>query len=111
MYELKEIKSMTDDEIKQLIGSNAKAIEALTNSFNEFKSQAEKDREQWKEEREEWRNERTGFYETMIQMQRQMIDTQRRIDDHNADIRELTIENQRILRYLENIVNRPEPPK
>lgn len=109
---------MTDDELKQLIGSNAKAIEALTNSFNEFKAQAEKDREQWKEERqewrnerEEWRNERTGFYETMIQMQRQMIDTQRRIDDHNADIRELTIENQRILRYLENIVNRPEPPK
>jgi hypothetical protein len=61
---------MTDDEIKQLIGSNAKAIEALTNSFNEFKAQAEKDRE-------DWQKERIGFYETLTHMQRQFLDGQR----------------------------------
>ncbi len=43
-------------------------------------------------------------------MQRQMIDNQRRIDSTVAetrhlsgDIRELTLENQRILKYLESL--------
>jgi hypothetical protein len=35
-------------------------------------------------------------------MQLQMIDSQRRIDNNTADIRELVIENQRILKYLES---------
>lgn len=116
---------MTDDELKQLIGFNAKAIKALTSSFNDFKAQAELDRKQWQ-------GERTAFYDTLTQMQRQFLDLgrqfldlqrqnqdiqrqnqdiQRRIEDKNADIRELVIENQRILRYLENIVNRSEPPQ
>ncbi|NES84119.1 MAG: hypothetical protein F6K10_23430 [Moorea sp. SIO2B7] len=34
------------------------------------------------------------------------IPTKRNIDDNTADIRELMLENQRILRYLESIVNR-----
>ena len=39
-------------------------------------------------------------------MQRDSVDTKRHIDDNTADIRELMLENQRILRYLESIVNR-----
>jgi hypothetical protein len=44
---------MTDDEIKQLIASNAKAIQALGNSLTEFKQQWEKDREEWKKDRKQ----------------------------------------------------------
>jgi hypothetical protein len=38
----------------------------------------------------------------MVNMQRQMIDNQRIIDDNTADIRELILENQRTLKYLES---------
>jgi hypothetical protein len=39
-------------------------------------------------------------------MPRESVDTKRPIDDNTADIRELMLENQRILKYLESIVNR-----
>ena len=83
---------MSDEELKQLISSNAKAIEALTNVLSQ--------------EREERHKERTQFYQALADMQRQFIDLGRRIDNNSADIRELTIENQRILRYLESLVNK-----
>lgn len=84
---------MSDEELKQLISSNAKAIEALTNVLSQ--------------EREEKHKERTLFYQALADMQRQFIDLGRRIDNNSADIRELTLENQRILRYLESVVNKP----
>ena len=37
----------------------------------------------------------------IAESQRQQADTLRRIEDLRADVRELVIENQRILRYLE----------
>jgi len=86
--------SMTDEEIKQLIASNAKAIEALTNALAK--------------ERQERITDKTQFQQTITDMQRQFIDTGRRTDSNSADIRELIIENQRILRYLEFFVNRSE---
>jgi len=85
---------MTDEEIKQLIASNAKAIEALTNALAK--------------ERQERITDKTQFQQTITDMQRQFIDTGRRTDSNSADIRELIIENQRILRYLEFFVNRSE---
>lgn len=59
----------------------AKAIAALTNLANEILPRVD-------------------------EMQRQSIDIGRRNDNNSADIRELTLENQRILKYLESIVNR-----
>ncbi|ELR97055.1 hypothetical protein [Gloeocapsa sp. PCC 73106] len=75
---------MTDEEIKQLIASNAKAIEALTNALSK--------------EREERITDKNQFQQT--------IAVGRLTDSHSADIRELIIENQRILRYLETLINR-----
>ncbi len=79
---------MPDEEIKQLIASNAKAIAALTNLANEILPRVDEMQRQ------------------VNQMQRQLIDMGRRTDNNSADIRELAIENQRILKYLETIVNR-----
>ena len=84
---------MSDEELKQLIGSNAKAVQALTNVLSQ--------------EREERNRERTQLYQALADMQRQFIDLGRRIDNNSADIRELAVENQRILRYLESLVNKP----
>ena len=79
---------MSEDELKQLIASNAKAISALTNLANEFIPRMDEMQRQ------------------INNMQRDSIDTKRHIDDNTADIRELMLENQRILHYLESIVNR-----
>jgi hypothetical protein len=79
---------MSEDELKQLIASNAKAISALTNLANEFIPRMDEMQRQ------------------INNMQRDSIDTKRHIDDNTADIRELMLENQRILRYLESIINR-----
>lgn len=98
---------MTDDEIKQLVASNAKAIQALTSSIADLKQEWQEDRQQWEQERSEWKKERSQFYGSMTEMQRQFIDQQRRIDDNSADIRELILENKRILSYLEGFINRP----
>jgi predicted metal-dependent hydrolase len=79
---------MLDEELKQLINSNAKAIAALTNLANEILPRVDEMQRQ------------------INQMQRQSIDVGRRTDSNSADIRELALENQRILKYLESIVNR-----
>jgi hypothetical protein len=78
---------MSEDELRHLIASNAKAISALTNLANEFIPRMDEMQRQ------------------INNMQRDSVDTKRHIDDNTADIRELMLENQRILRYLESIVN------
>jgi hypothetical protein len=42
---------MSDEELKQLIASNAKAIQALNVSITELKNEWQKDREEWKKDR------------------------------------------------------------
>ncbi|NEP59085.1 MAG: hemagglutinin [Symploca sp. SIO2G7] len=79
---------MSEEQLRQLITSNAKAISALTNLANEVIPRMDEMQRQ------------------INNMQRDSIETKRYIDDTTADIRELMLENQRILRYLENIVNR-----
>ncbi|MEC4983994.1 MAG: hypothetical protein SAJ37_01010 [Oscillatoria sp. PMC 1068.18] len=49
---------MTDEDLKQLIASNAKSIQAFTTSLNELK-------EEWKKDREEWKKERKQIYQWM----------------------------------------------
>jgi predicted metal-dependent hydrolase len=77
---------MSDSEnLEKLIQSNAKAIQALTDLASSILPRLDEMQRQ------------------MTNIQRQMIDNQRRIDDNTADIRELTLENQRILKYLESL--------
>ena len=47
---------MTDDELKQLIASNAKAIEALTNALTQ-------EREERQKKELAWEKDRKGVYE------------------------------------------------
>ena len=51
---------MSDEELKQLIASNAKAIEALTSSMNDFK--------------EEWQKDRRGIYQLLARLTRSQTD-------------------------------------
>lgn len=73
------------ERIEKLIESNAKAIQSLTNLAHGIFPRLDEMQRQ------------------VVNIQRQMIDNQRRIDDNTADIRELTLENQRILKYLESL--------
>jgi peptidoglycan hydrolase CwlO-like protein len=76
---------MSDSErLEKLIESNAKSIQALTDLANKILPRLD------------------DMQRQIFNIQRQMIDNQRRIDDNTADIRELTLENQRILKYLES---------
>ena len=72
------------EHLEKLIESNAKSIQALTDLANSILPRLD------------------DMQRQISNMQRQMIDNQRRIDDNTADIRELTMENQRILKYLES---------
>ena len=76
---------MSDSErLEKLIESNAKSIQALTDLANSILPRLD------------------DMQRQISNMQRQMIDNQRRIDDNTADIRELIMGNQRILKYLES---------
>ena len=74
--------------IETLIESNARAIEALTANVNDFVKGIFPRIDEMQRQ--------------IFNMQRQVVDVQRRIDDNTADIRELALENQRILKYLES---------
>lgn len=81
------------EEVKKLGLSNTKSIAALTNNL-------------------------TALSDEVRITQQQMRDSLRRIDDNSmntrdiqADIRELQIENKRILRYLESRVNQEDTSK
>lgn len=43
---------MSDEELKQLIASNAKSIQALNASIAKLKNEWQKDREKWQRDRE-----------------------------------------------------------
>ena len=51
---------MSDEELKQLIASNAKAIEALTAGITELK--------------QEWQKDRRGIYELLARLTRSQAD-------------------------------------
>jgi uncharacterized protein YeeX (DUF496 family) len=88
---------MSEEELKQLVASNSKAISVLTNLANEILPRIDAILPRIDEMQRQVNN-----------MQRESVDSKRHIDDNTADIRELMLENQRILKYLESIVNRNE---
>jgi DNA gyrase/topoisomerase IV subunit B len=55
------VKPMSDEDLKKLIESNAKAIQALTEAVNQ-------DREDRKKDREEWRQDRRRVFEWMSRL-------------------------------------------
>ncbi|GBF79568.1 hypothetical protein AsFPU1_0964 [Aphanothece sacrum FPU1] len=58
---------MSDDDLKKLIESNARAIEALTDNFASFQKE-------WQKDREEWQKDRRGIYQLLGQLTRSMSD-------------------------------------
>jgi Mg2+ and Co2+ transporter CorA len=75
---------MSDIERIEMIESNAKSIQALTNLASSILPRVD------------------DMQRQIVNMQRQMIDNTGDIRDFAADIRELMLENQRILKYLES---------
>lgn len=69
---------MSDEELKQLIASNAKAIQALSN--------------EWRKDREEWRKDRRHIFDWMA-----------RLAAAQADFYEVQAD---YLHHIENIDNR-----
>ncbi len=58
---------MSDEDLKKLIESNARAIEALTDNFSSFQKE-------WQKDREEWQKDRKGTYQLLGQLTRSMSD-------------------------------------
>ncbi len=58
---------MSDEDLKKLIESNARAIEALTDNFSSFQKE-------WQKDREEWQKDRRGIYQLLGQLTRSMSD-------------------------------------
>jgi hypothetical protein len=58
---------MSDEDLKQLIASNAKAIQALTADMADFKRE-------WQKDREEWKKDRRAIYGLLSRLTRSMSD-------------------------------------
>jgi uncharacterized coiled-coil protein SlyX len=84
---------MSDEELKQLIASNAKAIQALTGSITELKT--------------EWQRERRGIYELLARLTRSQADFYETQSDFYRRFDEI---DERQARMLE-ILNRYLPPR
>jgi leucyl aminopeptidase (aminopeptidase T) len=76
---------MSDEELKQLIISNAKASQALSSSLNELQQEWEKDRLEWKKDRKqmyEWlarlSASQANFWETQADYYRRLEDVEER---------------------------------
>ena len=83
---------MSDEELKQLVASNAKAIEALTSSITELK--------------QEWQKDRRGIYELLARLTRSQADFYETQSDFYRRFDEI---DERIARMLE-ILARYLPP-
>ena len=84
---------MSDQELKQLIASNAKAIEALTGSITELK--------------QEWQKDRRGIYELLARLTRSQADFYETQSDFYRRFDEI---DERQARMLE-ILDRHLPPQ
>lgn len=81
---------MTEEELQNLIGSNAKAIAALASLVSDTNKRVDTVADTV-----------NTLARQMIEMNRQISSIEHEIRDLRADTRELQIENNRILRFLE----------
>ncbi len=77
---------MSDEELKQLISSNAKAIEALTASISEMK--------------QEWQKDRRGIYELLACLTRSQADFYETQSDFYRRFDEIDERQARMLEIL-----------
>lgn len=78
---------MSDEELKQLIAFNAKAIEALTTSMNEMK--------------EEWQKDRRGIYQLLARLTRSQADFYETQSDFYRRFDEIDERQARMLEILD----------
>ncbi len=78
---------MSDEELKQLIASNAKAIEALTTSMNDLK--------------EEWQKDRRGIYQLLARLTRSQADFYETQSDFYRRFDEVDERQARMLEILD----------
>ena len=76
---------MSEEELRQLIASNAKAIEALTTSINDFKEEAQKDRRGIYQLLSRLARSQADFYETQSDFYRRFDE----IDERQARMLEI----------------------
>ena len=77
---------MSDEELKELISSNAKAIEALTASISEMK--------------QEWQKDRRGIYELLARLTRSQADFYETQSDFYRRFDEIDERQARMLEIL-----------
>ena len=78
---------MSDEELKQLIASNAKAIEALTTSIGEMK--------------QEWQKDRRGIYDLLSRLTRSQADFYETQSDFYRRFDEIDERQARMLEILD----------
>lgn len=78
---------MSDEELKQLIASNAKAIEALTTSMSEMK--------------QEWHKDRRGIYDLLSRLARSQADFYETQSDFYRRFDEVDERQARMLEILD----------
>ena len=84
---MEEVKLISDEELKQLIASNAKAIEALTASISEMK--------------QEWQKDRRGIYELLARLTRSQADFYETQSDFYRRFDEIDERQSRMLEILD----------
>ena len=85
---------MSEDELRQLIASNAKAIEALNASISEMK-------QEWQEMRQEWQKDRRGIYELLARLTRSQADFYETQSDFYRRFDEIDAREARMLEILD----------
>ena len=78
---------MSDEQLKQFIASNAKAIEALTSSITELK--------------QEWQKDRRGIYELLARLTRSQADFYETQSDFYRRFDEIDERQARMLEILD----------
>lgn len=76
---------MSDEELKQLIASNAKAIQALSHSLAELKEEGKKDRKQMYEWMSRLSASQANFWEIQADYYRRLED----VEDRQAKMLEI----------------------
>lgn len=105
---------MTDDEIKQLIASNAKSIEALSNAIATERVEREKDRSQLFQYLGRIAAAQSAFYEVQADYYEQLAklsERQAKLSERQTKIEERQIEmqeqiNSKLIEILNRLTNK-----
>lgn len=92
---------MSDDELRQLISSNAKAIQALSHSLTEAK-------QQWDRERLEWQKDRKQMYEWMSRLSASQANFWESQADYYRRLEDLEDRNAKIVEILDRLTQKDD---